>query len=130
MNNVEKMTEAAKKAYGENWQSPLSRALGISDRTVRNFVSGKSRVSEDMSSRLLAAMEHEMNKIKSAIAIIESDKINGDEIDMGIITTIVDCYSYSDHLARELALDAVSASVYEITYLSDLHSVAQRYAIK
>lgn len=129
MNNLEKMTAAAKMIYGENWQSRLSRALDVSDRTIRNFISGKSRVSEHMTSRLLAAMEHEMNKIKSAIEIIESDKMNGDDVTMDVITGIIDTYSYHDEMARQHAIDAVNNAVYPVTYLSDLHSVAQKFAV-
>lgn len=39
------MTPTKLKTYGEflhgrNWQSPLSRDLGVSDRTIRNWASG------------------------------------------------------------------------------------------
>lgn len=33
--------------YGDNWQSPMSRALGVSDRTVRRWAGGQSAVPKD-----------------------------------------------------------------------------------
>lgn len=129
MNNVEKMARVGEMVYGNNWQSPISRALGINDRTIRRYAAGTSNIGSEFSSRLLAAMEHEMNKIKSAIEIIESDKMSGDDVSLEMIVGIVDGYDYSDEMARQHAIDAVNEAIYPVTYLSDLHSVAQRFAV-
>lgn len=129
MNNVEKMSKVGEAVYGSNWQSPLSRALGINDRTIRRYAAGTSNIGSEFSERLLSAMEHEMNKLKTAIEIIESDKINGDDVSIEMIAEIVDGYEYLDEMARQHAIDAVNNSVYPVTYLSDLHSVAQKFAV-
>lgn len=129
MNNLEKLRAVGEAVYGDKWQSPLSRALGISDRTVRNFVSGKSQP-ENLSNRLLEAMELEMGKIKAAIDIINSDKLRGDDISIEMITQIADRYEYSDEQDRKAAIDAMNNEVYEETFLSDLEAIAIRLAIR
>lgn len=129
MNNVEKMSKVGETVYGSNWQSPLSRALGINDRTIRRYAAGTSNIGSEFSDRLLAAMEHEMSKLKTAIEIIESDKMNGDDISLGTVISIVDSYKYLDRATREHAIDAVNNAIYPETYLSDLHSVAQKFSI-
>lgn len=129
MNNLEKLRAVGEAVYGDKWQSPLSRALGISDRTVRNFVSGKSQP-ENLSNRLLEAMELEMGKIKAAIDIINSDKLRGDDISTEMITQIADRYEYSDEQDRKAAIDAMNNAVYEETFLSDTEAIAIRLAIR
>lgn len=129
MNNLEKLRAVGEAVYGDKWQSALSRALGISDRTVRNFVSGKSQP-ENLSNRLLEAMELEMGKIKAAIDIINSDKLRGDDISIEMITQIADRYEYSDEQDRKSAIDAMNNAVYEETFLSDLEAIAIRLAIR
>lgn len=128
MTNLEKMIAAGRAVYGENWQSPLSRALEISDRTVRNFVSKKSNTPADLSSRLIAAMEHEMNKIKSAIDIINSDKMRGDDVTIEMIVEIADRYEFADEQDRKSAIDAMNNAVYEETFLSDLDAIARKFS--
>ena len=129
MNNLEKLRAVGEAVYGDKWQSALSRALGISDRTVRNFVSGKSQP-ENLSNRLLEAMELEMGKIKAAIDIINSDKLRGDDISIEMITQIADRYEYCDEQDRKAAIDAMNNAVYEETFLSDLEAIAIRLAIR
>jgi hypothetical protein len=34
------LTDAGRALYGDRWQSPLSRDLGVSDREVRRWVAG------------------------------------------------------------------------------------------
>ncbi|NDJ59397.1 helix-turn-helix domain-containing protein [Enterobacteriaceae bacterium 4M9] len=128
MNNLEKMRKVGEEVYGSSWQSSLARALGISDRTVRNFISGKSNIPETLSSRLLSAMDVEIEKIQRAIAIIESDAVSGDDVTTEVITGIVDRYEYSDEMARQHAVDAVNNAVYPKTFLSDLDAVARKYS--
>ncbi|HFP9201492.1 hypothetical protein WH835_11365 [Raoultella planticola] len=127
MNNLEKLRAVGEAVYGDKWQSALSRALGISDRTVRNFLSGKSQP-ENLSNRLLDAMELEMGKIKAAIDIINSDKLRGDDITIEIITQITDCYEYADEQDRKAAIDAMNNAVYEETFLSDLDAIANKFS--
>lgn len=128
MDNLEKLIQSSRIAYGDNWQSPVSRALGISDRTIRNFVSGKSPAPIDLSSRLRAAMESEIAKYQAAIDFIDSDRMSGDDISLEVIIEIVDKYKYIDGNFRSAAIDAVNNSVYEITWLSDLEQISKKFS--
>ncbi len=38
------LAECGAALYGERWQSPLARDLGVADRTVRRWVAGTSDV--------------------------------------------------------------------------------------
>jgi hypothetical protein len=38
------LVECGEALYGERWQSPLARDLGVADRTVRRWVAGTSDV--------------------------------------------------------------------------------------
>ena len=38
------LIETGRALYGDRWQSPLSRDLGISDREVRRWVAGEIQV--------------------------------------------------------------------------------------
>ncbi|HDT6510520.1 TPA: hypothetical protein QFV83_003908 [Klebsiella aerogenes] len=129
MNSIEKLTAVGNAVYGNNWQSPISRALGITDRTVRNFISGKSHP-KDLSVRLITALENEMAKIKSAIDIVNSDKVSGDDVTIEVITEIADQYEYSDEQDRKSAIDAMNNAVYEETFLSDLDAIARNFSAK
>lgn len=49
--------EIGERLYGPRWQSKLARALGVSTRSVRYWLSGKHRIREPMAKliRLLQA---------------------------------------------------------------------------
>ena len=42
MNNYEKLAAVGQLLCGANWQSTMAKYLGVSDRTIRNFVAGKT----------------------------------------------------------------------------------------
>lgn len=130
MNNLEKMIAVGKAVYGDNWQSPISRSLNISDRTIRNFISGKSRIPADMSARLLFAMELELIKIKTAIEIVNSDKMRGEDVSIEMIEEIAQRYEYNDAQDYKSAIDAMNNAIFEVTYLSDLDAVARKFSKK
>lgn len=130
MNNLEKLIAAGRIAYGDNWQSPISRALNISDRTIRNFVSRKSPAPVDLSERLIAAMESEIAKFQAAIDFVQSDRVSGDDVSPKLLSEIVDKFEYRDEQDRKSAFDAINNSVYAESWLSDLEETAKRFAIK
>ncbi|EGY4992428.1 hypothetical protein JHT54_003716, partial [Salmonella enterica] len=74
MNNTEKLIAVGKLVYGDNWQSPVSRDIGVDSRTIRYFLKGEREINH-LSSRLNEALEQKIENIKSAIEIINSDKI-------------------------------------------------------
>lgn len=138
MNNLEKMIATGKAIWGNEWQTPLSRSMTVNGRTIRNFISGRSRIPVNLSERLLtvatkelanAATEYEMKiaRIKSAIEFIESDTVNGESITTDVITEIVDRYNYADEHDRKCAIDDINNAIYEKTYLSDLDAIARKY---
>ena len=51
------LAAAGRALYGERWQSPLARALGLSDRHMRRLVAGERAITEETAlaiERLLA----------------------------------------------------------------------------
>lgn len=38
------MAEVGHALYGDNWQSPLSRLIGVSDRTMRRWAAGDTAI--------------------------------------------------------------------------------------
>jgi hypothetical protein len=43
--------------FGPHWQRELAKALGVSDRNVRRWVSGEAKPPEDIGPRLLALID-------------------------------------------------------------------------
>lgn len=56
--------------YGLQWQTPLSRDLGVTDRTVRNWASGSVRP-QDLSDRLLALLRRRAGHLEELILLVE-----------------------------------------------------------
>ncbi|EBR9320805.1 hypothetical protein D5N88_26280, partial [Salmonella enterica subsp. enterica serovar Panama] len=81
-----------------------------------------------LSSRLKEALEQKAEKLKSAIEIINSDKMSGDDIDVDIISNIVDGYEYSDEQYKKAAFDEINNAVCVDTWLSDLDSIAHKWS--
>lgn len=125
MNNTEKLSAIGELLCGPNWQSTIAKYLGVSDRTVRNFVAGKT-APENISRRLIEAIN---SKHAEAMMIINSDKMNGDDISIEMVGEIVDRYEYRDEQDRKSAIDAVNNAIYAETYLSDLDAVARRFSV-
>lgn len=128
MNNLEKLAAVGKLLYGDNWQSPISRALGVSDRTIRNFVSGKSRPPVDMSARLTNVLNEASARIAEALALVQGDQRNGADITPDSLADIAGKLSFPDEMARQHAIDAMNNSIYPVTYLSDLEAVACKFS--
>ncbi|MTH45409.1 helix-turn-helix domain-containing protein [Intestinirhabdus alba] len=128
--NLEKMKSVGKLLYGDNWQSPLSRDLGVSDRTIRNYVSGETRVPKKISERLLSILSQKIDVINAATAIVVTDRIdNVNTVNLQQIYKIVDSYAYEDEQYRTAAIDAVNNAVSEGVFLSDLHDTASNFSI-
>ncbi|EEF9468816.1 hypothetical protein IQ508_000767 [Salmonella enterica] len=127
MNNTEKLMAVGKLVYGDNWQSPISRDIGVDSRTIRYALKGEREINH-LSSRLKEALEQKTEKLKSAIEIINSDKMSGDDIDVDIISNIVDEYEYSDEQYKKAAFDEINNAVCADTWLSDLDSIARKWS--
>lgn len=127
MNNIEKLTAVGKAVYGDNWQSPVSRDLGIDSRTIRHFIKGERDIF-NLSPRLTAALEAKIEGIKAAIDIINSDKMNGEDVTIEMIAGIADKYEFDNDNIRSAAIDAMNNAVSAQTFLSDLEAIAQKWA--
>ncbi|PIK90752.1 hypothetical protein CFY86_08390 [Raoultella ornithinolytica] len=103
----------------------MAKYLGVSDRTIRNFVAGKT-VPDNISKRLIDAIN---TKHAEAMMIINNDKMNGDEITIDLITEIVDHYEYADSMTREHAIDAINNAIYQETFISDLDAIARKFSV-
>ena len=55
---------AGRALYGERWQAPLARDLGVSHRTVRRWVSGESPMPEGVEADLRALLAEREQKIR------------------------------------------------------------------
>ena len=42
------LKRAGEALYGNQWQTPLAQALGVSDRTMRRWVSGTASIPDDV----------------------------------------------------------------------------------
>lgn len=56
--------------YGLQWQTPLSRDLSVTDRTVRNWASGSVRPN-DLPDRLLLLLRHRAGHLEELISLVE-----------------------------------------------------------
>jgi hypothetical protein len=64
------LKRAGEALYGERWQSSLSRDLGVTDRTVRNWAAERNDCPDDVPSKLLDLLRHRgesMMKLTTAI---------------------------------------------------------------
>lgn len=59
--------------YGPQWQTPLSRDLKVTDRTVRNWASGSVRP-HDLSDRLLPLLRQRAEHLEELISLVERSK--------------------------------------------------------
>ncbi|VVA47935.1 hypothetical protein SERVES_01656 [Serratia ficaria] len=128
MDNLEKLIKVGEIAFGKNWQSPLARYLSVSDRTIRNFISGSSRTPADLSGRLLAALEAKQAEISAAMELINSDCQGGDSITIEMIEAIADRFDYRDEQDKKSAIDEMNNAVYEVTHLSDIKQIAKNWS--
>ncbi|KXU30119.1 hypothetical protein A0J57_10630 [Sphingobium sp. 22B] len=56
--------------YGRQWQTPLSRDLHISDRTIRNWAAGIGRPT-DLVDRILPLLHARQGQLQHVIALAE-----------------------------------------------------------
>lgn len=62
---------AGQALYGERWQKPLSRDLGVTDRMVRYWAAGSHDLPTEIADRLLEALRQRRVKVGDVIAVIE-----------------------------------------------------------
>ena len=65
------LRRAGEALYGERWQSPLSRDLGVTDRTVRNWAADRNECPDDVPERLLRILRARGESVARLTAMIE-----------------------------------------------------------
>lgn len=65
-----KFIAAGKAAFGPRWQTDIAEALGVSDRTVRKWVSGENRIPSKLSADMVIVLKRRKSEIEKAIAMI------------------------------------------------------------
>ncbi|EKN9112943.1 hypothetical protein PY867_004362 [Salmonella enterica] len=125
MNNIEKLEKIGTELFGPNWITPMARVIGVNELTIRRWLSGKSRVSTTIASELPDALAR---KFQTVLDIANSDKMRGDDVTIEMIAEIAERYEFADEQNRKAAIDEMNNAVYEVTYLSDLESIAKKWA--
>ncbi|EDV5649296.1 hypothetical protein ZN41_003696 [Salmonella enterica subsp. enterica] len=126
MNNLEKIEKIGTELFGPNWITPMSRLLGINDSTIRRWLTGKSRISATIANDLPGALER---KFQEVLDMANADKMSGEDVTAEMIAEIADRYEFSDEQDRKAAIDEMNNAIYEVTYLSNLESIARKWAI-
>lgn len=126
MNNLEKITKIGTELFGPNWITPMARLIGVNELTIRRWLTGKSRVSTTLASELPDALAR---KFQTVLDIANSDKMCGDDVTIEMIAEIADVYEFSDEQYRQAAIDEMNNSVYEVTYMSNLESIARKWSM-
>lgn len=62
---------AGEALYGERWQTPLSRDLSVTDRTMRNWAAGRHEVPADVPGKLLRILRERGDSMARLAAKIE-----------------------------------------------------------
>lgn len=125
MNNLEKLEKIGTELFGPNWITPMARLLGINDSTIRRWLTGKSRVSTTIANDLPGALER---KFQEVLGMANADKMSGEDVTTETIAEIADRYEFSDEQDRKAAIDEMNNAIYEVTYLSNLESIAKKWA--
>lgn len=68
---VGRLERAGRLLYGERWQSPLARVVGISQSAISMMISGDRAVTDDVQRKLAAALKAEADRLRSS-----TDKID------------------------------------------------------
>ena len=71
MNVTDTLRQAGEALYGDRWQSPLSRDLGVTDRTMRNWTSGRHEAPGDLFDRLLGLLKSRGESVTKLTSTIE-----------------------------------------------------------
>lgn len=71
MGDINLLKTVGEALYGRQWQAPLSRDLGVSDRTVRNWAADVGQP-DDLSDRLLPILRQRGESVIHLITTLEN----------------------------------------------------------
>lgn len=126
---LEKLEAVGLIIYGKHWKSPLSREMGIDLRSFRRLICGERQIPPDLSCRLLTVIEQELERLNAAVDIINSDKIQSEDVTDSVLDEILCLYRYASLADRNAARKAMLRAVCRETFLSDLNAIAIRYSL-
>lgn len=129
MTNTEKLAALGRLLYGDRWQAPMARALGVTAKTISNYVSGETSPAR-ITSRLLYVLEGEKNKLQAAVDLVNSDKISCDEMTAEKIKQIVGRYEFLDPQHKLLAINEINKAIFDENWLSDFEEIARKWSKK
>ena len=69
--NAELLRVVGEALYGRQWQAPLSRDLGVTDRTIRNWAAGLG-CPTDLPDRLLPILRQRGESVVHLITTLEN----------------------------------------------------------
>ncbi|KAA9019627.1 hypothetical protein F4U96_05090 [Sphingobium limneticum] len=69
--NADILRIAGEALYGRQWQTPLSRDLNVSDRTIRNWATGHG-CPQDLEARLLPILRKRGQSVAHLISTLEN----------------------------------------------------------
>lgn len=75
MRDIDLLENAARRMYGEQWQTPLAKALGINDRTVRRWAAGNNKVPKKIWPLVYAILIEQERAIREASDLVRKVKI-------------------------------------------------------
>ncbi|WP_058912855.1 DUF1870 family protein [Entomohabitans teleogrylli] len=67
----EKLIAAGEAAFGKRWQTDMAAALSVSDRTIRNWVSGKYQIPDLVSADITVMLKNRKKNIDEALTMIK-----------------------------------------------------------
>ncbi len=70
MNDEELLRLAGEALFGRQWQTPLARELGVTDRTIRNWAGGVNRP-PDFMTRIVPILQVHAKNLAQVIALAE-----------------------------------------------------------
>ncbi|HIE5799271.1 TPA: hypothetical protein ACXN24_003942, partial [Proteus mirabilis] len=87
MTDREKLIQAGRLIFGIQWQTPMSKLMNMSDRTIRRIVAGTTRAPS--TDRILEALNEQLNKTKMAIYNVENNIMKTDNPELDVLVNAV-----------------------------------------
>jgi transposase-like protein len=70
MTQIDRLRATGFALFGDQWQSPLARELGVADRTVRRWIHSDTAIPADVWPRLAAIADRRLELLQAARAAL------------------------------------------------------------
>ncbi len=71
------LREAGKALYGEQWQSALARAIGVNERTLRRWVTGKWDMPPSLTGDIAKICVERADALHEMAERLETERVEG-----------------------------------------------------